>query len=974
MDGVCLEDVQRAYQTRDPSLPELVVALANAPDPPTKQVRSGELTYQSFLSELRGWSFRYKTDEEKQTFRISSWKILESPEAPHPLPDRLWLHTIVSDLWAVNGPYERDCLIKIIMTCPLKWGPWRALKRIFKEAEARDDMEIYGALAARFDMETSGYFYSPELTRGTLLYLVRRAWRQLRRRGESFAATYPDAAVEVLRHYRDSTTWNRTWVANHIFFHNMTRYNRPVYGQAGFMLWSMPDDLLKDRAFAEAWQRSPRPLFSLLERAQSERARKFAVDALKADFRTALRDIESSWIVRLTGVPSASAHEFVVWLLKNVPKFEAASFRQMGLHEPVLLLLDSPSNEARAYAASYARTHARDLSLEELVRLVNNDHAEVRKLAFDLLRELDPREGVGLDWWGKMLGTQYGHDVAVEVLRKHFGASELTPAWFRERLLSDTHKVVEFAKAQLLVTHQPKNLGSVYFTSLFDEERLGSNTANFALHQLISHFEVAKIELDFWRRSLLHPMSQSTIQRWIGEDKLKANTLGVEFWRSLSYHPAWEEDAWIAALKGGERAWARGLTFNSNLAHYARQILGDTRQFSPEQVGFDWLMSLVVRLEQEYNQFAEGYLLTSFMPADFAPKQGQGDATLAGCEALWQMATQEGDEDESQRTFAIKYLRQHHPGLGPELTGKPLAPAAQIPTEFFAWSRVKPLLLEPRQKLRKLALELGQWELARWAPPLDEIVELCELRLSEVTRFFERALLAEDIKEHERFRLGRDKLTVSGVYRFCESLDKTTRRIGMALIARYDDLAVPAELFRLTESPDRQLRAFVIRRLWHLFRDRGVTPHWKPTPVELQHTPGKKKPAREPETGPGPAQRPEGAPAPEAELVAFLRRELFGIPPAKLSKDEASAPGEETAAKGGEPRAAVRPVAARKAKLSLIEVLRDLATEDAQFAQLVAPLLAEFMGSRGKSERDACLVALTRMRQAHPQLLAPSEA
>lgn len=964
MDGVRLEDVQRAYQTRDPSLPELVVALAQAPDPPTKSVRQGVLTYQGFVSELNSWSFRYyKSDEEKQNYRISSWKVLESPEAEVPLPDRLWLHQIVTSLWEANGPYERECLIKIIMTCPLKWGPWRALKRIYKEAEEADDMEVYGALAVRFDMENSGYFYSNEVSRATLMYLVRRAWRYLRRKGESFSSVYADSAVEFLRYYNENTRWNKTWIANHIFFHNGQRY-----GQSSFMYWSMPNDLIKDRAFAEAWQRTPRPLFSLLERAQCEKVRKFAVDALKTDFRTVLREVEASWVARLVGVNSATAHEFVVWLLKNVPKFEASSFRDMGLHEPVLLLLESPSNEARAYAASYARTHARDLALEELVRLANNDHGEVRKLAFDLLRELDPREGVGLDWWGKMLGTQYGHDVAVDVLRKHFGASELTAAWFRERLLSDSNKVIEFAKKQLPETHNIKSLGTKYFTTLFDEEKLSSNVANFALEQIERHFELGSIDVDFWRRSLLHSLSMNVIQRWINEDKLKPAEMGVEFWRSLSYHPAWEEDAWVKQLKGSGRAWARELSYNSSLAYYARQILGDTRKFTPEQVGFEWLMSLVVRLESEYNQFAEGYLLSAFKPADFAPKGTSGALVAAGCEALWHMATSEGDENEPQRTFAIKYLRQHHPQLGAELTGKTIAEDAQIPREFFSFDRVKPLLLEPRTKLRKLALELGLWEMARWAPPLDEIVELCELRFAEVTRFFERCLLAEDIKENERFRLGRDKLTVSGVYRFCESLDKTTRKIGMALIAKYDDLAVPSELFRLTESPDRQMRAFVIRRLWHLYRDRGVTMHWQPTPVELQYTKSKKKTTGpEYETGPGPAQRPEGVPVEGDELVDFLRRELFGIPPAKLSKEEASmADAQESGGEGA--KAQVKPVAARKAKLSLIEVIRDLALEDGDFAQLVSPLLREFMGSRGVSERSACLVALTRIDQTHPQL------
>ena len=59
--------------------------------------------------------------------------------------------------------------------------------------------------------------------------------------------------------------------------------------------------------------------------------------------------------------------------------------------------------------------------------------------------------------------------------------------------------------------------------------------------------------------------------------------------------------------------------------------------------------------------------------------------------------------------------------------------------------------------------------------------------------------------------------------------------------------------------------------------------------------------------------------------------------------------------------------------MSLVEVMRDLALEDGVFARGVLPLLQEFMASRGKSERDACLVAVTRIRKTHPALPPAAE-
>ena len=114
---------------------------------------------------------------------------------------------------------------------------------------------------------------------------------------------------------------------------------------------------------------------------------------MKTDFRQVLRNTEPAWVVRLVSVPSRAIHDFVVWLLQNVPKFEQSAFRTLGLHDAVLKLFASPSADARKYAAGYARTHARDLPVSELIRLANR-HPRVKIL--------QPGPGVG------------GHCIAVD--------------------------------------------------------------------------------------------------------------------------------------------------------------------------------------------------------------------------------------------------------------------------------------------------------------------------------------------------------------------------------------------------------------------------------------------------------------------------------------------------------------------------------------------------------------------------------
>lgn len=1091
-----IEDIRRAWTVHDPDLPDLIVSLVSQRDDPSSEpTREGAPSLGRYRAYVKSRPFARKKPEERFHERVDGMRELEAEGAEVPLPERLKLHTVILELWENNGGYERDSLLRIIESVPLSWGPWRALKQIFKQAEQRADTEILGALAARFDSELSRHGSNAEVSRKTLGYLARRAWRFLRRQAETLPACYADAAVDVLRFYPEHTDWTRTWIANHIFFHETNKYKRKT-----FRVDRRHSNLLTHRAYPDLWRRTPRPLFTLLERARSDRARAYAAVALKTDFVSTLRDVEPSWVARLIGVKSATVDDFVIWVLANVPRFEQDAFRELGLHGPVLSLLESPSSDARVYAASYARTHARDLSLDDLVRHANNSHAEVRKLARDLLHDRDPRKDIGIDGWGRLLGTEHGHELAAAALRKHFGARELTPEWFRDRILSHEDKVFAFAAEQLPKVHTPKSLGVGYFRDIVDDARLRSAAAAYAL-DAIGRFPLLEGSSDaeglaFLHRALLHPLCSRVVTGWIAEERIKPKDLGDSYLKALAYHVTWEESPWVKELRSSGREWAKDLAFSESLSELALRLLSDVRKFSPSDLGFEWLMQLAGRGEERYQSFAREYMIKAFLPADFAagqPKQeepskasadaeikvdlegksflftgklatmqrndatnkvsaangknaagvnakldylvigddgsplyGAGrkgskqlkaekliaegaplkiisetaflqmlageertfseDAVTEGCDRLWAMATEPGPADAPLRVFALQYMRRHHPDISLEMTDRPVDPGAEIPADYLTFDRVKPLLFDGRDTVRGFALDIARWELARWKPPIDGVVEMCESEHADVRAFAEKALLADDSKEHARYRIDPQTLTTDAVYSFCESLDARARATGMALIERNPRLAVPEELFRLTESPDRQVRAMVIRTLWSLYRDKGTTEGWKPS-VPSESTIGKpapkqaepkvepeaapaKKPAKktakgkkgEPEKAPDP--RPKDAepaktrPADDTAMVAFFRRVLFTIPP-----------GRPPIVKDGTPKAKrkkLKPVPARKAKLGLIEVMRDLAVEDRSFAEIVTPLFEEFMTSRGRSEHDACLVALTRIRNAHP--------
>jgi hypothetical protein len=326
----------------------------------------------------------------------------------------LQLHAVLVELWRRGGAYERAALLDVIRKVPLCWGPWRGLKQIFKEAEARGDSEILGALAARFDAAyaTKAGNYR-EISRRTMGYLVRRAWRYLRRIGQACRPPTSTPPIDVLRAYDDDTKFDRTWVFNHILHHETQEVHPP-------QLQARPtkDAPLTERAFGELWRRTPRPVLGLLERAGSEQVRNSPCAALKGDFRANLREVEAPWVVRLIAVDSATVDDFVVWLLQNVPKFEQGRLPRARPARAGAAPARFEGRPARKYAAAYARTHARDLELGRLLRLANSRADDVRKLAFDLLGDRDPRKDIGLDAWGQLLGTQHGHDLAASALTK----------------------------------------------------------------------------------------------------------------------------------------------------------------------------------------------------------------------------------------------------------------------------------------------------------------------------------------------------------------------------------------------------------------------------------------------------------------------------------------------------------------------------------------------------------------------------
>ena len=1060
---VTLDHVHAAHQARDSDVVNLFVQLVSqGTDPDKPEPPKDAFSFQTFLVQTRDRKFFQQPLNDQAAQRIEKLNQLESPEVAASLEPKYHSHEFLLSLYESGDEFDRSCLLKIIRSVPLVYGPWKGLKRIFKLSEEANDTQVFGALAARFDFETS--VGGHEVRRRTLDYLVRRAWRYLRRLGESFPAMYAEAAVDVMVEYPKGLL-NECWLINHIVHHQTEAYQRTRFRLRS---WKWDSNWLRHRAFPEAWKRSPLPLFTLLANAQRDDMKLFAVSVLKLNFKNVLREIEPSWVRQLVGQNEAIAHQFVVWLFKNVPRFEQAAFRELELHDATLRLLNSPDASARAFACAYVRTHARDLPVNRLIELANHDDEQVRKLAIELLATHDPREDVGLEAWGQLLETQHGHATAVESLRKHFGGSELTPEWFRGRLLGGNRQAADFAAARLTEVHDRKSLGVEYFFGIVrDGDPYNDQpTLKFAIG------EIARFDLSSADASMLEHLFLTTVWfdvcQLVNQGKLSADQFDAEFLKTISFHPNFDDCPQVIAAKK-DAVRPEFVRYDESRAEIVFGWLSDIRTFTPDAIGFEWLMELVQRSEPRYHDFATDLMIKAFLPADFAPDgdavedsgsdtasdeinvdfqqatfvftgklatmtraeaqkkvaaangkkagtvsknldylvigdegspmYGQGrkgskqlkaeslaaeghnvrvisetaflqmltgkqrefsdDTVEQGCQHLWDMLIDNPAESPLGR-FAMKYLRQHHPEICLAETDRPVDPGAEIPDSFLSFERVRDLLTDNRKPLRDFGLQLCEHEFARWSPPLESLVELCETPYPAVRQFVSQALLAEDTPQSRRWRLDPANFEAESVYRFCQSRDAETRAIGMKLIDRHPNLREPEKLFMLAESPDRNVRAFVVRAFWSLYRDRFATYGWKPTEPTNTKRDGRLK--EDPDSGPrfgtGAPNRPEQTPAAIEAMRYFLRRILFEISPGRPPKTKSDQIGELR----------IKPLPTRRGKVLMIETVRDIAIEDSEFASAVHPVLVEFMDSDGKTEHDTCLVAVARIEKAHPAL------
>jgi len=895
-------DLQRLARAEAPDLAAAVNAFLLQPEKaPEKPLPQGALDFNGFKQLLWQASARHDAQGRREAAREAWQRYLAQKDVP--LPPRFALAELLVALYERNTDASRATLFELARTSQLHFGLWGGLKRIYKLAEQRHDAEMFGVLAWRFDVERHGS-RGREVSLGTLTYLRRRAWRYLRLLGASVPELFPQFAVEVLRHYTPETNWRGTWVAMHLLAHESGKY-----GALHFNI-DVPADLLKHRAYPEAWKRSPDALMRLLDTCQSDPAARFAIQALRKDFPEVLRSqVTPAWLDRLARRPLASAHEFLVETLQASPEFHQGKLRALGLHEAVLALLLSPSPRARTYAVEYARAHAQDLSAERLAELLATAPADAQAFAAAVLEKRNPRE-LGVDFLGRLLSFKPTHAFAAKALEQSFDRAALSHRFLIDMFYGGSEQL-SWVKGYLDSKYAAAELPTSFYKELLADSRHGkfpvhytSPVEQFALKALAAYTPAA-MGPDWLLDQSIHPRLGPTVKKWL----MRAD-----------------------ALPGLDVERVKGLVFNARYREVALALLGNRKLFTARQLTVPWLLALARRADPELHEFAHRYLLENLSPGDFAES---GDAA-AGLERLFELALG-AKQPVPVRQFAQTYLRCHHPVIGPE---QPESKSYQLkpkaPRKAYTAERLWPALFDTREDVRRFAVAITRAELRTWGYHT-RVYELAEADSKEVRNLAYDALLkAGEEGADERATLKPEELDAVKVFTLTESTRRGTREVAVELIRRhYARLGGAERLAWLMESADREVGLFAVRLLWEKHRPTHLPEGWKPSGAAEA-------------VAVGGSERFANVDA----LRTFVRRMLFGLPPGR--------------SKEGREGLVARRMSASTAKRRVIELVRDLGLEDQAFALVVAPVLGEFTGSLAKGEWQSCLASLVRLRTAHP--------
>lgn len=308
---------------------------------------------------------------------------------------------LLETMYLIDQGVCREALLALLRTAPLGPNYFQRLRHIFKAAELRQDAEVFGLLAYRFEKEpaASSASHGVAFSRATRAYLLRRVWRTLFRLAQLDDPAYVPLAVGVLMPFCDADAmpekrrgektwdaWAPYWAFNHILRgggsafvidHNRRLFGRDVPARAAKTL---PDAPTWEPLFPSLWRQRPAGLMHLLLESDCTPVLTFAATHLRA-LPAFWPSLDEDVLVLLLGRPHVVVADAAAQIIRARYTAQTLSDRL------VLSLLSCASSAGRLLAATWIEARPGRWIGEPgmLWSLLSSAHVENRQLGLRLL-------------------------------------------------------------------------------------------------------------------------------------------------------------------------------------------------------------------------------------------------------------------------------------------------------------------------------------------------------------------------------------------------------------------------------------------------------------------------------------------------------------------------------------------------------------------------------------------------------------
>ena len=865
------------------------------------------------------------------------------------------------------------------------------------------------------------YNSNPDISKNSLRWLTRRAWMVMREVARIEPDLYANLAVEVLREITTINWWElkKGWLLPHIISKGLLE----VQATRKSVLIKDPEDYdeyyedLSSRAFPELWALDIAPILRLFETARCEEIRNYAILLLNYDFADSMSELPLDFISRVLACKTYEGVDLVYkWLSTNCG-FTQDEFIDRGVHTITISLLKAgvavSHDDASEFAAHYITNHAQELentiSTTDIIWILNQYSKNIQHLGLYLFQLKEYQSKFDLDDWTTIYKTIYNKNTskeeksAIDFAKQSIISSNKSAdnySWFYNQF-KDGSDLTELCLSILSkVNNHPQSPFMEFVEELLCSPDLfdyHEGIWNVAKKIQGSTSFVFEFSAESQRMIFLGPISENYKEAVKNSNNPSTvlSGLGIDFLKLLLDSKSWKKDNWISFLgKWGaslQDAFQQGLfnrptepfTYDERNSQYSKygmewdyiqeNIYTFFRDTDAETIGPRWIKENIENTHSDFDIIRE-IAMKKLPLSSFGEEPTE---TIISSFEKSKFGTKYFDFLSELLTIRFNPYRRFHDRE--EMDELPEELALKNPS----WKTIERLINSTKTGHRTLGLFFTKYLIRDYSVsvPLGftELQELFMSPFSDVRSFFAQCIEESNLEYgYLDFSAQKDNVDIyqcSDLFLYLNHANFRIRDIAIKIITKYPHkFAKLEDLFSLSTNPDRRIRELIVTQLWNQYKNRSITLHWKPfAQSRVPQSPSSRRPINIH------TEKPKGTISSTAtewyigngveefnkesiqfeNIEDFIRYVLFRLPP----KMPLLSQSKRLSEKG----------TAWKNKVSLIEALSNVAIHkiqsdrDTACAESFLSIFEELLESESKTEKEALLVAKTKITRALAQ-------